>query len=211
MSFFHEGRLLKNAKPTMTSPDTNQLGKLLVVSGPSGVGKSTVDREVIARSQGQVIYSVSATTRQPREGEVDGRDYHFVSREAFEAMIDNDELLEHADVFGNYYGTPAAPVQQAIANGKTVLLEIDVQGGLAVATRCPDATFALIVPPSDEELESRLRGRGTEDQATVQKRLNKAKWELATARESGAYPNEIVNDDLEEAIARLLTVALPTI
>jgi guanylate kinase len=189
--------------------ECTQPGKLLVVSGPSGVGKSTVDREVIARSQGQVVYSVSATTRQPREGEIDGQDYHFVSREAFDAMIDNDELLEHADVFGNDYGTPAGPVQQAIAAGKTVLLEIDVQGGLAVAKRCPEATFALIVPPSNEELETRLRRRGTEDEATVQKRLNKAQWELATARESGAYPTEIVNDDLEEAITRLLTVALP--
>ena len=185
-----------------------QPGKLLVVSGPSGVGKSTIDREVIARSNGQVVYSVSATTREPREGETDGQDYHFVSHEAFEAMIENNELLEHADVFGNYYGTPAAPAQQAIAQGKTVLLEIDVQGGLDIAKRCPEATFVLIVPPSDKELETRLRGRGTEDEQTVQARLNKAQWELATARNSGAYPTEIVNDTLETAIAELLSVAI---
>ncbi len=185
-----------------------QPGKLLVVSGPSGVGKSTIDREVIARSNGQVVYSVSATTREPREGETDGQDYHFVSHEAFEAMIENNELLEHADVFGNYYGTPAAPAQQAIAQGKTVLLEIDVQGGLDIAKRCPEATFVLIVPPSDKELETRLRGRGTEDEQTVQTRLSKAQWELATARNSGAYPTEIVNDTLETAIAELLSVAI---
>ena len=191
----------------MTSEPT-QPGKLLVVSGPSGVGKSTIDREVIARSNGQVVYSVSATTREPREGEIDGQDYHFVSHEAFEAMIENNELLEHADVFGNYYGTPAAPARKAIDEGKTVLLEIDVQGGLDIAKRCPEATFVLIVPPSDEELETRLRGRGTEDEQTVQARLNKAQWELATARDSGAYPTEIVNDTLETAIAELLSVAI---
>ena len=185
-----------------------QPGKLLVVSGPSGVGKSTIDREVIARSNGQVVYSVSATTREPREGETDGQDYHFVSHEAFEAMIENNELLEHADVFGNYYGTPAAPARKAIDEGKTVLLEIDVQGGLDIAKRCPEATFVLIVPPSEEELEARLRGRDTEDEQTVQTRLNKAQWELATARDSGAYPTEIVNDTLETAIAELLSVAI---
>ena len=123
----------------------NQSGKLLVVSGPSGVGKSTVDREVIARSEGRVVYSVSATTRQPREGEIDGRDYPFVGREAFEAMIEAGELLEHADVFGNYYGTPAGPVNQARAEGKTVLLEIDIQGGLAVADKCPGAHFDFYI------------------------------------------------------------------
>ena len=119
-------------------------GKLVVVSGPSGVGKSTIDKEVVERSG--AIFSVSITTRQPRPDEVDGRDYRFVDRETFERMIQRDRLLEWAEVFGNLYGTPSEPVRQAIADGQTILLEIDVQGALQVHEKMPDATFVLIAP-----------------------------------------------------------------
>lgn len=179
-------------------------GKLVVVSGPSGVGKSTIDQRAVAATKAE--YSCSATTRPPRPGEVDGRDYRFVDRETFEKMIAEGELLEWAEVFGNYYGTPVEPVRRALEQGRTILLEIDVQGGLQVHEAMPDATFVLIVPPSLDDLQNRLGGRGTEDAQTRQRRLGKARDELAMARDSGAYNIEIVNDDLDEAVTELIDV-----
>jgi guanylate kinase len=179
-------------------------GKLVVVSGPSGVGKSTMDKAALARCEAE--FSISATTRAPRHGEVDGREYHFVNRGTFEKMIADDRLLEWAEVFGNYYGTPAEPVRQAIAEGRTILLEIDIQGGLQVHTRMPEATFVLIVPPSMDELKRRLTERKTEDAASLARRLAKAQQELATARDSGVYTHEIVNDDLDQAVDDLLDI-----
>lgn len=169
-----------------------------MVSGPSGVGKSTVNSQ--AMKQAGAVYSVSATTRQPRPGEVDGVDYHFVSKDEFEKMIADGELLEWAEVFGNFYGTPSEPVKQQIADGKIVVLEIDVQGGVQVFEKWPDATFILIVAPGEEELAKRLRGRGTEDEESFNRRFGKAKKELQIARDSGAYKHVVVNDDLETAI-----------
>jgi len=180
-------------------------GKLLVVTGPSGVGKSTITKAV--RSRVDVDFSVSATTRKPREGEVDGRDYRFVDIETFEAMIADNKLLEWADVFGNYYGTPAEPVLAAIENGRTVILEIDIQGGLQVSKKVPDGLYVLIVPPEKEELRKRLESRGTEDEETLQRRLAKSEEELRMARESGVYTHEIVNDELEAAIDSLVELA----
>ncbi|HPS53760.1 MAG TPA: guanylate kinase [Phycisphaerae bacterium] len=173
-------------------------GKLVVVSGPSGVGKSTITRRAM-RLVG-AVYSVSATTRPPRPGETDGVDYRFVTRNEFEKMAAADELLEWAEVFGNFYGTPAEPVRRLIKQGKTVVLEIDVQGGLQVFKKCPDACFILVVPPSEESLRQRLIGRGTEDAISIEKRFGKAKEELQTARRSGAYTHVVVNDDLDEAV-----------
>ena len=173
-------------------------GKLIVVTGPSGVGKSTIVQQVLARTGAD--FSISATTRQARPGEVDGRDYRFVSRDEFETMIADGALLEHADVFGHYYGTPAKPVRDALAAGRNVVLEIDVQGGLQVHEKHPDATFVLIVPPDDAELARRLNGRGTEEDDVVRRRLAQADSELEIARKSGAYEYEVVNDDLERAI-----------
>jgi len=188
----------------MRDADSLQCGGLVVVSGPSGVGKSTVNREVI--KQTGAIFSVSVTTREPRDGEVDGKDYHFVDRAEFEQMIHRGEMLEWAEVFGNLYGSPIAPVQKAIELGKIVLLEIDIQGGLQVHEKMPEATFVLITPPSEQELERRLRGRGTEDEKSFARRFGKAKEELKTAIESGVYTNVVVNEDLGTAIQQVVKV-----
>jgi len=173
-------------------------GKLIVISGPAGVGKSTVTRQAVARTG--VLLSVSATTRPPRPGEADGREYHFMDRAAFDNLVAADGFLEYADVFGQRYGTPAAPVRRALEAGRTMVLEIDVQGGMQVAKKMPEAMFVLIVPPSDEELRRRLVGRGTETPDQLARRLGKASEELALARGSGVYTIEVVNDDLERAI-----------
>jgi guanylate kinase len=180
-------------------------GKLVVITGPSGAGKSTVVEKV--RAHTDVAYSVSATTRSPREGEVDGRDYQFVSRQAFEAMIAADELLEWATVFGGeYYGTPAAPVAQAIAAGKAMILEIDIQGGLQVASRMPEAMFVLLLPPDEATLRQRLAGRGTEGMTALEERLAKANEEIRTARDSGVYNIEVVNDDLATTVQQVVAL-----
>jgi guanylate kinase len=176
----------------------------VVISGPSGVGKSTIRQEAVRRTG--ATYSVSATTRPPRAGEADGRDYYFVDRPAFQRMIDNDELLEWAEVFGRLYGTPAAPVKQALARGRTVILEIDVQGGLQVHRKMPEATFILVLPPGEAELARRLAGRGSEDAAAAARRLAKAKEEIGTAERSGAYKYRVVNDDLEQAVRRVVDI-----
>jgi len=173
-------------------------GKLIVISGPSGVGKGTVTREAVARTGAAL--SVSATTRPPRPGEVDGREYVFLARDAFDKLVAENGFLEYADVFGQRYGTPAEPVRRSLADGRTMVLEIDVQGGLQVARTMPEATFVLIVPPSEAELRRRLVGRGTETPDQLARRLGKANEELALARGSGVYTIEVVNDDLERAI-----------
>ena len=179
-------------------------GKLVVLSGPSGVGKSTISLEAVRRTGAR--FSVSATTRPPRTGEVDGREYFFVDRMVFERMVAEGEFLEHAEVFGHLYGTPAPPVQKAIADGQTVLLDIDVQGGLQVARAMPKATFILIVPPSVEELRRRLAGRGSEAPAVLERRLAKAGQEIDTATKSGVYKDVVVNDDLAKAIDEVVRI-----
>ncbi len=195
---------MPGAKCLAPDPVSETNGKLIVVSGPSGVGKSTITKKLLARTR--ATFSVSATTRRPRPGEVDGRDYRFVDRRTFEQMVAAGELLEHAEVHGEYYGTPAGFVRDALAAGRTVVLEIDVQGGVQVHEKMPEATFVLIVPPDDDELRHRLAERATESPDAADRRLARAEEELRIARESGAYEYTVVNDDLERAVREVVDI-----
>ncbi len=179
-------------------------GNLYIVTGPSGAGKGTVLGRVLTELE-DVFLSVSATTRSPREGERDGVSYFFVDLETFRRMIEEDELLEHAEYVGNFYGTPAAPVDAMLASGKDVVLEIEVQGALIVKEKRPDATLVFIAPPSFEVLAQRLRSRGTESEEVVQRRLIKAHEECARME---AYDYIIVNDALDDAVRDLSAVIL---
>ncbi len=172
-----------------------------MITGPSGVGKSSIVSE--ARRRCGAEFSVSATTRKPRPGEQDKEDYSFVDRDTFSAMVDAGEMLEWAEVFGECYGTPARPVLEAVVGGKNIILEIDVQGAMQVAEKVPDATFILIAPPSMDALESRLTGRGSETPQQIEKRLGEAESELRLAGESGIYQHKVINDDLDAAIEQV--------
>lgn len=183
----------------MTSDPSNSRGVLTVISGPSGVGKTTIVKAVKERLD--VIFSVSATTRPKTDQETDGVDYHFLSDEAFESMIASDGFLEHACVFGKHsYGTPREPVEAALAEGKLVILEIDVQGGMQIRRSMPDALLIFIKPPNEEVLLTRLRGRGRDDEQAIQSRYAEARSEIENAESSQAYDAFVINDDLEAAI-----------
>lgn len=181
-------------------------GVLFVFSGPSGVGKGTLKAKLFEEFAGRIAYSVSATTRGPREGEVDGKDYFFISRQEFERRVKNNEFLEHAEFAGNCYGTPRAYVEKLLDSGMNVVLEIDVQGALQVMKSMPECVSVFILPPSFEELEHRLRGRGTETEEKVRERLETAKRELPYAPQ---YDYQIVNGgDIEAAYQGLREVFL---
>ena len=181
-------------------------GVLFVFSGPSGVGKGTLKAKLFEEFADQITYSVSATTRGPREGEVDGKDYFFISRQEFERRVKNNEFLEHAEFAGNCYGTPRAYVEKLLDSGMNVVLEIDVQGALQVMKSMPECVSVFILPPSFEELEHRLRGRGTETEEKVRERLETAKRELPYAPQ---YDYQIVNGgDIEAAYQSLREVFL---
>jgi len=171
---------------------------LLIISGPSGVGKTTITHHVEQRLGG--VFSVSLTTRPMTEADVPGRDYHFVDRAEFERRRDTGELLEWAEVFGNYYGTPKQPVVEALQQGRLVLCEIDVQGAIQIKRNLPDAYAIFVLPPSEEELLERLRRRGREDESVIQRRFARARDEINRARESGVYDVFIVNDELSRAV-----------
>lgn len=177
-------------------------GKLIVISGPSGVGKGTVVKELMERHE-KLRFSVSATTREIRPGEVDGVNYYFITRERFEQLIAEDALLEHAVYVGNYYGTPETKVNEQLAAGYDVLLEIEVQGALLVKKRRPDAILIFITAPSFEELARRLRGRGDTAEDKVLARLETAKWECSLAKD---YDYIVVNDTVDAVTNRILTI-----
>ena len=180
----------------------NNKGLLMVLSGPSGSGKGTIVKELLSRYD-QMVLSVSMTTRAPRPGEIDGVHYHFVTREEFEATIAADGFLEYAEYSGNYYGTPVAPVKNWLEEGKCVILEIEVQGGEKVMDKWPDPVTVFIDVPSLEELERRLRGRGTEPEDVIQKRLNAALYELSRMHR---YQYVVLNDEVETACDRIKTI-----
>lgn len=183
-------------------------GILFIISAPSGSGKSTLVSRLRSLVEG-LDFSVSYTTRQPRGSEIDGREYHFTTRETFEGMIGGDEFLEHAEVFGNYYGTALSALSHAKAAGKDLLLDIDVQGAVQVMRKLPTAVSIFILPPSPEILERRLRHRSLAEHVTseevIDRRLKEAKKELDRIRE---YRYAIVNDQLDEAVDELRAIVL---
>lgn len=177
--------------------------KLFVISGCSGVGKGTVLKEFMARNSKDFMLSVSCTTRKPRPGEVDGVNYFFLTPEDFQDCIKKDKFLEYAQFAGNFYGTKQKYINQKFEEGMNIILEIETQGALQVKKKMPEAVLIFIAPPSIEELEHRLRGRHTEDEETIQKRLNLVKIELERSKQ---YDYVVVNDDLERAIAEVESI-----
>ena len=178
-------------------------GSLIVVSAPSGCGKDTIVKEVLNRLKGEVHLSVSMTTRAMRQDEAEGVNYFYVTTDVFKEKIANGEILEYTIYGGNYYGTPAGPVRQQLESGKTVILIIEVEGGGNVKKLFPDAVKVFVIPPSFDVLEKRLRGRGTDDEETISKRLEIARDELERAYE---YDYIIENDVLEEAVEDLISI-----
>ena len=180
----------------------NPNGNLIVISGPSGAGKGTIVKALLDQ-YASIHYSVSATTRPPREGEVNGVNYWFVSREEFLHMREHDELLEWAEVYGNFYGTPRRRVMEAINRGHDIILEIDPQGAMKVKSGFPSAVFVNIMPPSPRELSRRIIGRGTETQDAIRQRLNSVVTELGYIHE---YDYLVINDELTEATADVAAI-----
>lgn len=183
----------------MKAMNKNCVKKLFVLSGSSGVGKGTVLKGFLQKNPNFML-SISCTTRKPREGEVDGVNYFFLTKEEFQKNINENKFLEWAHFAGNFYGTKKKYINQCLEEGRDIILEIDTQGALQVKKQMPEAVLIFICPPSLEALENRLRGRHTEDEETIQKRLNEVKVELERAEK---FDYRIVNDELERAIAEL--------
>jgi guanylate kinase len=174
-------------------------GVLLIISGPSGVGKTTICKRLAGRLD--ALLSVSATTRPRRDNEIDGQDYHFLSREEFDRRLKDGEFLEHAEVYGgNCYGTLAAPVLQALESGRVVILEIEIEGTLQVLRRFPEALGVYVLPPTAGDLRDRLVGRKKDSAEAIRERLSKADGEIRYAQESGAYPCFVINADIDETV-----------
>ena len=181
----------------------NERGLLIVISGPSGVGKGTVRKALFERENHNLKYSVSMTTRKMREGEVEGKDYYFVSKEEFQKRIDEGKFLEHAEFVGNCYGTPLDKVNEQLDKGSEVVLEIEVEGAMQVKKKVPDCVLIFIVPPSKEALYERLKKRGTETEEVIQARIAKANREFKVAK---YYDYIVVNDDVDNAADRIMAI-----
>ena len=181
----------------------NEKGKIVIISGPSGVGKSTICKEIVKRLDNAYL-NISATTRPQGPGEVDGRDYWFISEKEFRQRLDKGLLLEHAEVFGHLYGTPKDKVEEALASGKTVILEIDVQGGKQIKAIYPDAVMIFILPPTAKVLAERINRRGREDIESAEQRLGGASSEVAAAWQY--YEHMVINDDLQQAVQESIQV-----
>ena len=181
----------------------NHRGLLIVLSGPSGVGKGTVRKALFEMPEQEFVYSVSMTTRAPRPGEVDGVDYYFVSREEFEKQIAAGNLLEYAEFVGNYYGTPKDKVEEQLNKGKEVILEIEVNGAFQVREKCKDAVFVFLVPPTRHALYERLKSRGTESEDRILARIEKANKEFKLAHQ---YDYIVVNDEIYNAADRIMAI-----
>ena len=177
--------------------------RLIIFTGPSGVGKGTILADFFKKTDKNIVYSISNTTRNPRDGEINGIHYFFVSKDEFEKMIENDLFLEYAQYSGNYYGTNKKFVDEKLKEGKSVLLEIELLGALKVMKKCPDALSIFIKPPTFQELEKRLRQRGSEDEQTIQKRLEASKEELNNANK---FKYIIENDTVERAVDELIEI-----
>lgn len=182
----------------------SERGAMIVISGPSGAGKSTVIAKVM-QSDPSIVFSVSATTRLPRKGERDGVNYYFVTHEKFRSMVENDELLEHAEYVGNCYGSPKAPVLKSLEEGKSVVFDIEVQGAAQIKAKCPEAILIFIVPSDFSQIEKRLRSRGTDSEEKIQARLNTARNECARAEN---YDYVVLNDDPDRAAGELRAIIL---
>lgn len=180
-----------------------QRGLLIVLSGPSGVGKGTVRKAIFEDDGVDFRYSISATTRKPRVGEVDGQDYFFVSREKFEEKIQAGDMLEYAEYVGNYYGTPRSFIDETLASGKDVFLEIDVQGALQVKTKMPEGVYIFLTPPDIKNLRTRLEGRGTDSPEVIDQRVEAAKDEL---KKMINYNYAVENDIVELAVDRIKAI-----
>ena len=177
-------------------------GRIIIISGPSGVGKSTICKEVIARTG--AFLSISATTRPKSDIEVDGDDYRFFTEQDFEKLIEDKQLLEHAEVFGNLYGTPKDAVEKALVEGKNVILEIDVQGACKVKEIYPDAIMIFVLPPTQADLARRLDGRARDSQEVAEERLDGASDEIAAAWQY--YEHMVINEDLEQAVNEVINI-----
>ncbi|KRM90688.1 guanylate kinase [Liquorilactobacillus cacaonum] len=178
-------------------------GMLIVLSGPSGVGKGTVRKAIFEQDDNKFHYSISMTTRSMREGEINGRDYYFVSKNEFEQEIKNDGMLEYAQYVDNYYGTPLKYVNEMLDQGKDVFLEIEVNGAMQVREKCPDGLFIFLTPPDLMELRHRIVERGTDDLATIDKRMNKAVDEIEMMQN---YDYAVVNDEVLNAVEKIKTI-----